>query len=117
MWRICAGGTSASAQEWKLESNISQQVLYSDNLLLSRDREIETVGFITTPALHLERNSPTSQIAFDGRFEFAEYIDHSDFNSQDQLLNLQVDQALSERAALRLAPPSPTTRRSRASRT
>lgn len=99
---ICAWGTDAFAQEWKLESNISQRVLYSDNLLLSRDREIETVGFITTPALHLERNSPTSQIAFDGRFEFAEYIDHSEFNSQDQLLDLRVDQALSERAALRL---------------
>jgi Protein of unknown function, DUF481 len=99
---FCAGGTSAFAQEWKLDSNISQEVLYSDNLLLSRDREIETVGFITTPGLHLERNSPTSQIAFDGRFQFAEYIDHSDFNSQDQLLNLQVNQALSERAAFRL---------------
>ena len=99
---ICAWGTDAFAQEWKLESNISQRVLYSDNLLLSRDREIETVGFITTPALHLERNSPTSQIAFDGRFEFAEYIDHSEFNSQDQLLDLQINQALSERAALRL---------------
>lgn len=92
----------ASAQEWKLESNLSQRMLYSDNLLLSRDREIETVGFITAPELHLERNSPTSQIAFNGRFEFAEYIDHSNFNSQDQLLNLQIDQALSERAALRL---------------
>lgn len=99
---VCAGSTTASAQEWKLDSNISQRVLYSDNLLLSRDREIETVGFITTPALHLERNSPTSQIAFDGRFEFAEYVDHSDFNSQDQLLDLQINQALSERAGLRL---------------
>jgi hypothetical protein len=99
---IFAGGSSASAQEWKLESYLSQRVLYSDNLLLSRDREIETVGFITTPGLHLERNSPTSQIAFDGRFEFAEYIDHSDFNSQDQLLNLRIDKALSELAAFRL---------------
>ncbi|WP_162917517.1 DUF481 domain-containing protein [Dongia deserti] len=67
--------------------------------MLSRDREIETFGFITTPALHLERNSPTSQIAFDGRFDFAEYIDHSEFNSQDQFLDLSVDQALSERSA------------------
>jgi hypothetical protein len=99
---ICAGGSSVSAQEWKLESNISQRVLYSDNLLLSRDREIETVGFITTPALLLERNSPTSHFALDGRFEFAEYIDHSDFNSQDQLLDLQFDQALTERAGIRL---------------
>jgi len=77
-------------------------VLYSDNLLLSRDREIETVGFITTPGLHLERNSPTSQIAFDGRFQFAEYIDHSEFNSQDQFLDLNVEQAMSERSTLRL---------------
>jgi hypothetical protein len=100
---ICSGGSSASAQEWKLDSNIAQAVLYSDNLLLSREREVETVGFITTPSLHLERNSPTSQIAFDGHFQFAEYVDHSDFNSQDQLLNLQADQALSERAALRLS--------------
>lgn len=100
---ICAGGSTASAQEWKLESNLSQRVLYSDNLLLSRDREIETVGFITTPALQIERNSPTSHVTLDARFEFAEYIDHSDFNSQDQLLNLRVDQALSERAAFRLS--------------
>jgi hypothetical protein len=100
---MCMAGATASAQEWKLDSNISQEVLYSDNLLLSRDREIETVGFITTPALHLERNSPTSQIALDGRFQFAEYIDHSDFNSQDQLLNLLVNQALTERAALRFS--------------
>jgi len=99
---VCAGGSSASAQEWKLESNISQRVLYSDNLLLSRDREIETVGFITTPAILLTRNSPTSHLTFDGRFEFAEYVDHSDFNSQDQLLNLQFDKALTERAGLRL---------------
>jgi hypothetical protein len=99
---VCAGGSSASAQEWKLESNISQRVLYSDNLLLSRDREIETVGFITTPAILLTRNSPTSHLTFDGRFEFAEYVDHSDFNSQDQLLSLQFDKALTERAAFRL---------------
>jgi opacity protein-like surface antigen len=99
---ICAGGKHASAQEWKLETNISQMVLYSDNLLLSRSREIDTVGFITTPALHLERNSPTSRIAFDGRFEFAEYVNHSDFNSQDQLLDLEIDQAISERSALLL---------------
>lgn len=97
-----AGGSEASAQEWKLETNISQRVLYSDNLLLSRDRDIETVGFITTPALHLERNSPTSQVALDGRFDFAEYLDHSEFNSQDQFLDLEVDQAITERSALRL---------------
>ena len=75
-------------------------MLYSDNLLLSRDREIESFGSITAPELRLERTSPTSAIALDGRFEFAEYFDHSEFNSQDQFLDLTADQALSERSAL-----------------
>jgi hypothetical protein len=100
---ICAGGESASAQEWKLSTNLSQRALYSDNLLLSRDREIESFGFITAPALTLERTSPTSDISLDARFEFAEYINHSEFNSQDQFLNLNVDQAISERSALQLS--------------
>jgi len=99
----CAGWKSAAAQEWKLSSNISQRMLYSDNLLLSRDREIDTFGSITTPALTLERTSPTSHIALDGRFEFAEYFDNSEFNSQDQFINLNVDQAMSERSALQLS--------------
>ncbi|MEZ5830877.1 MAG: hypothetical protein R3D05_06825 [Dongiaceae bacterium] len=100
---VCIGGRNASAQEWKLSTNLSQRVFYSDNLLLSRNREIESVGFLTTPELLLERTSPTSHIALDGRFEFAEYTNHSDFNSQDQFLTLDVDQAISERSALRLS--------------
>lgn len=99
---LCSGRNDASAQEWRLDTNISQEVLYSDNLLLSRSRDIETVGFITAPAFHLERNSPTSTIAFDGRFEFAEYLNHSEFNSQDQFLDLAIDKALSERSSLEL---------------
>jgi len=99
---LYAGGQGASAQEWKLSTNISQRALYSDNLLLSRDREIEDFGFITTPALTLERTSPTSSIALGARFEFVEYIDHSDFNSQDQFLTLDVNQAITERSALQL---------------
>ncbi len=100
---ICAGGQSASAQEWKLSTNISQRMLYSDNLLLSRDRKVDTFGSITAPALSLERTSPTSDITLDGRFEFAEYFNHSEFNSQDQFLDLNVDQAISERSALQLS--------------
>lgn len=99
----CGGWKSSLAQEWKLESNVSQRMLYSDNLLLSRNNEISSFGSITTPALHLERTSPTSRIALDGRFEFAEYLDHSDFNSQDQFFNVNVDQAISERSALHLS--------------
>jgi len=78
-------------------------MLYSDNLLLSRDRKIDTFGSITAPALSLERTSPTSDITLDGRFEFAEYFNHSEFNSQDQFLDLNVDQAISERSALQLS--------------
>lgn len=80
-------------------SNLSQEVLYSDNLLLSRDRKISTVGLVTAPKFRLERLSPTSTMALDARFEFAEYIDHSEFNSQDQFLDLQIDNAITERAA------------------
>jgi len=77
-------------------------VFYTDNLLLSRNRKIEDFGFLTTPALTLERTSPTSHIQLGARFEFAEYIEHSGFNSQDQFLTLTIDQAISERSALRL---------------
>jgi hypothetical protein len=99
---ICTGGENVSAQELRLISSISQEALYSDNLLLSPEREVDTFGFITAPTLRLERNSPTGTIALDGRFEFEEYVDHSELNSQDQLLDLQVDQAITERAAFRL---------------
>jgi hypothetical protein len=97
------GGAGASAQEWQLSSNLQQQVFYSDNLLLSRDQETSSFGLLTAPTLHLERNSPAGTIAFDGRFEFAEYIDHSEFNSQDQFLRFNVDQAITERSGLRFS--------------
>jgi hypothetical protein len=99
---VCSGWKGASAQEWQLTSNISQAVLYSDNLLLSRARNVDAFGSITAPQVHLERISPTSNITLNGRFEFAEYLDHSEFNSQDQFLNLNVQQAMSERSTLGL---------------
>jgi hypothetical protein len=97
---VCAGSSAAFAQEWKLSTNLSQRVLYSDNLLLNRSNEVDAFGFITTPELLLERTSPTSHIALNGQFQFAEYIDHSDFNSQDQIIDLDVEKALSERSRL-----------------
>jgi len=108
LWSIAiaatsAGGVHASAQEWQLSSNIQQQVFYSDNVLLSRDREVGSFGLLTAPTLHLERTSPTSEASFDGRFEFAEYIDHSEFNSQDQFLKFNLDQALTERSGLQFS--------------
>jgi hypothetical protein len=98
----CAAGDAASAQEWKLYTNLSQRVLYSDNLLLNRRNEVDTFGSITTPELLLERTSPTSHIALNGRFEFEEYFDHSSFDSQDQIIDLDVEKALSERSRLGL---------------
>lgn len=98
----CAAGRVGSAAEWKLATYLSQSVLYSDNLLLNRRNEIEAVGFTTTPRLVLERNTPTLTMSLDGRFEFSEYINHSNFNSQDQLLNLDIEKRLSERSKLGL---------------
>lgn len=107
LWSIviiatCAGGTAASAQEWKLSSYMSSTFLYSDNLLLSRTRDVEAFGVVPAPGFVLERISPTSHVTFDGRFEFPRYIDHSEFNSEDQFLNLGIEKLLSERSTLRL---------------
>lgn len=99
---LCAASDAASAQEWKLSTNLSQRMLYNDNLLLNRRNEVETFGSVTTPELLLERSSPTSHIALNGRFEFEEYFDHSEFNSQDQFVDLDIDKALSERSRLGL---------------
>lgn len=96
------GGAGAVAQEWKLSTNLSQRMLYSDNLLLNRRNEVETFGSITTPELLLERTSPTSHIALNGQFQFEEYFDHSSFDSQDQIIDLDVEKSLSERSRLGL---------------
>lgn len=98
----CAGATSASAQEWKLSTYLSTTFLYSDNLLLSRTRDVNTFGVVPAPGLVLERTSPTSHVVFTGRFEFPRYIDHSEFNSEDQFLTLGIEELLSERSTLRL---------------
>ncbi|WP_374651123.1 outer membrane beta-barrel protein [Dongia sp.] len=92
----------SAAQEWTLDTGISQQFLYTDNLLLSRDDEIETFGSITTPGFRLERQSPTLDVWLDGRFDFTEYFSHSEFDSQDQRLRLNVEKDVSERSTLNL---------------
>lgn len=93
---------AAAAQEWKLDTSISQRFLYSDNLLLGRDNEINTAGSVTTPTLRLTRNSPTLNVSLDGAFDFSEYFSASDFNSQDQRLRLNATKILSERSSLSL---------------
>jgi Putative MetA-pathway of phenol degradation len=98
----CAAWNPAAAQEWKLSSYLSTRFLYSDNLLLSRTRDVEAFGVAPAPGLILERTSPTSHVTFSGRFEFPRYIDHSEFNSEDQFLTLDIEKLLSERSTLRL---------------
>ena len=94
-----ASAEGAAAQEWKLDTNLSQRFVYSDNLLLGRQNEIETFGSVTTPALRLERNSPTLNLSLDGAFDFARYFDAPGFNSEDQRLRFNASQTLSERAS------------------
>src|SRR5690242_3013017 len=79
-----AAGSSAQAQDWILKSGISQRVQYNTNLLLTPNNEVNTFGSVTTPYVTLERDSPNSHMALDSKFKFAEYIDDSDLNSQDQ---------------------------------
>ncbi len=89
-----------NAQEWKLDTSLSQQALYSDNLLMGIDREIETFGAISTPSVRLQRLSPTLNLALNGRYEFSEYLNHSEFNSQDPFVGLSVGKILTERSSL-----------------
>jgi hypothetical protein len=99
---LCSLIESAEAQEWKLDTSLSQQFMYTDNLLLRNDNEIDTFGSITTPALTITRTSPTLDVALNGRFEFAEYFNHSGFDSQDQFVELTSRKAFSERSSARL---------------
>ncbi|MBK8161328.1 MAG: outer membrane beta-barrel protein [Rhodospirillaceae bacterium] len=92
--------SASEAQEWKLDTGLTQQVLYGDNLLLGRESEISDFASVTTPALRLQRTSPTFDFSLDGQFEFSEYLDHTDFNSQDQSLRLKTSKALTDRSSL-----------------
>jgi len=95
-------GTSARAQDWILKTGISQRVQYNTNLLLTPRDEVSAFGSVTTPQVTIERDSPNSQMTLDGKFKFAEYINHSELNSQDQLINFSGNKDLSERSSLGL---------------
>lgn len=107
-WYLAAIGllpclaSPAPAQEWTLDSDISQRFLYSDNLLLGRDNKIDTFGSITSPHLRLERNAPTLNLSLDGTFDFSEYFNAHGFDSQDQRIRFGATQILSERSSVGL---------------
>ncbi len=87
----------ALAQEWSMESRITQNGSYNSNLLLNPDNKVETFGSLTIPQLELQRVGPTSKVDVKGQFKFAEYINHSELNSDAQIIDLGVNKAFSER--------------------
>ena len=88
------------AQDWTLSPSISQKVFYDDNLLLNPRNQLSTFGSITTPVLSLERKSPTSTINLTGQFPYSAYFGHSNLNAADQQVNLDIQDALSERSTV-----------------
>jgi hypothetical protein len=99
---ISAGGYSARAQDWVVKSGISQRVQYNTNLLLTPNDEVNTFGSVTTPYVTVERDGPNSRMTLDGKFKFAEYLDHSELDSQDQLVNFSGTKDVSDRSTLGL---------------
>ncbi len=97
---VCGSAKAALAQDWMLGSSISQRGSYNSNLLLNQNNPVSAFGSITIPELKLKRSGPTSSVTLDGQFKFAEYIDHSDLNSQDQNISLNASKDLSERSTL-----------------
>jgi hypothetical protein len=94
--------TGAAAQEWSLNSSLSQRFLYDDNIFLTPKDELSTFGSLTTPALTLSRTSPTSKVTFDSRFPYQAYFGNSELNSFDQIANLNATDALSERSTVQM---------------
>jgi hypothetical protein len=96
----CFETRAALAQDWSFESNLSQRMGYSTNVLLNPRNEISAFSSQTTPAFKLKRAGPTSDISLGGRFEFTEYFDHSELDTKDQFVDLDVKKVLSERSTL-----------------
>jgi|UPI000482FE5E long-subunit fatty acid transport protein len=99
---IAFGSPPAEAQEWALNSSLSQRFLYDDNLFLTPTDEVSSFGSLTTPRLTLSRTSPTSKVTFDSQFPYQAYFGHSELNSFDQLVDLSGSKALSERSTVEL---------------
>jgi hypothetical protein len=94
--------TGAAAQEWSLNSSLSQRFLHDDNIFLTPQDELSTFGSLTTPRLTLNRESPTSKVTFDSQFPYQAYFGHSELNSFDQIAKLNASDALSERSTIQL---------------
>lgn len=82
-----------------MSSRITQRGSYNSNLLLNPNNKVETFGSLTIPEFRLQRVGPTSKVKVDGQFKFAEYINHSELNSDAQIIDLDVNKAFSERTS------------------
>ena len=91
---------SSFAQQWTLTPTISEKGFYDDNLLLNARNKLSTFGSVTTPILKVERTSPTSTIDLTAQFPYSAYFGHSNLNAADQLVNLNMQDALSERSTI-----------------
>lgn len=97
---VCGASQVAWGQDWSLNADLSERGTYNSNLLLSPDHKINAFGSLTIPEFVLKRDSPTSSIALDGQFKFAEYFNHSELDSDSQLFNLKLSKDLSERSTV-----------------
>jgi len=88
------------AQQWSLTPSISQKGFYDDNLLLNPSRKLSTFGSVTTPILKVQRTSPTSTVELTAQFPYSAYFGHSNLNAADQLVDLNANDALSERSTI-----------------
>jgi len=96
------GTMSASAQDWGLTSSLSEEGTYNSNLELTPTGQVSAFGSTTTPELTLSRSTPSSHAILHGRFPIERYFGHSDLDTENQFLNLSLDQDLSERSTVSL---------------
>jgi hypothetical protein len=92
----------AAAQDWSLQSSITESGTYNSNLLLTPDDELNTFAAVTTPQLKLQRESDTSSISLGASLRYAQYFGHSDLDADSERVNLDVRKALSERSQIGL---------------
>ncbi len=92
----------AAADQWVLQPIIQQQMKYDDNVLLTPRDEKSGFASVTTPELTISRLGDRLNLSLDGQFRFTNYFDHSEFNSDDQLLHFNGSYLASERSTLQL---------------
>ncbi len=100
LFSICFETRVALAQDWTLDSSLSQRMGYQSNILLQPKNGASGFSSQTAPELTLARQGPTSDVSLLGKLEFNEYFGNSDLNSADQFAKLDASKNLSDRSEL-----------------